>query len=224
MLKFHNINKAYQTLDGKKVIFNDYNLAINEGEIVAIIGSNGTGKSTLTKLLTGDIPLDSGDITIMNKSVINLPTYKRKKIISSVYQDPRMGTAENMTVLENMSLADNKGKSYGFRFCINKKRISFYKEQLKRLNLGLEDKLNVEVRQLSGGQRQAIALLMITLNPPKILILDEHTSALDPKTSKVVMDMTRRLIKEHNITTIMISHNLDIVREYSDRVVTLKAS
>lgn len=221
MLEFRNVNKSFDSIDGRKEVIKDFNIRILKGEFIALWGSNGTGKSTIFNLLTGDISLDSGDILVDNRSITNYAPHQRKNYIARVYQDPTLGTASNMTVLENLAIADNKGKIFGISSLVQRDRISYYRSLLGRLNLGLEEKLHIPVSQLSGGQRQALALIMITLKPPKILILDEHTSALDPKTSSIVMDMTMDIIKEHSITAIMICHNRDIVDRYSDRVIDL---
>lgn len=222
MLIFKNISKGFETIDGIKTLFNGLDLTIEKRDFVSIIGTNGAGKSTLVKLLIGDIPLDGGQILLNGQSIGHQPAYKRKKYIAKVYQDPTKGTASHMTILENMALADGKGKAFGLRISVNKKRIPYYIEELKTLNLGLENQLNTNVSQLSGGQRQALALLMATMKKPDLLVLDEHTSALDPKTALVVMEKTKEVVDRHQIPALMISHNMDLVTGYSNRVIKLE--
>ncbi len=221
MLMFKNIVKRFETLDGVKVLFDQFNLSIDSNDFVSIIGTNGAGKSTLVKLLIGDLSLDEGEIYLRGTAIGDLPAYERKMKIAKVYQDPKKGTAGNMTILENMALADGKGKPYGLKMSVNKKRIPYYKEELKTLNLGLENQLHTNVSELSGGQRQALALVMATMKKPEILVLDEHTSALDPKTAQVVMDKTKELVNRHQIPALMITHNMDLALHYGNRLIKL---
>jgi putative ABC transport system ATP-binding protein len=221
VLIFRNITKSFETLDGAKTIFNQFNLSIDANDFVSIIGTNGAGKSTLVKLLIGDLPLDDGDIFLNGTSLGDLPAFKRKLHIAKVYQDPTKGTAGNMTILENMALADGKGKPYGLKMSVNKKRIAYYRDELKTLNLGLEDQLHTNVSELSGGQRQALALIMATMKKPEILVLDEHTSALDPKTAQIVMEKTKELVERHQIPALMITHNMDLAMQYGNRLIKL---
>ena len=222
MIELKSIYKYYNPgTVNEMCLFEDFNLNIKKGEFVSVIGSNGSGKTSMLNLICGSIPLDKGDIIIEGKSIAKLPEYIRNKRIGRVYQNPSLGTCPEMTILENLSLADNKGKKFGLSFGINKTRVDYYKEILSGLGLGLEEKLNTKVKSLSGGQRQALTLLMSTLTPIEFLILDEHTAALDPKTSAVIMEKTRQLIERKKITTVMISHNMKDAIKYSDRVIML---
>ena len=182
MLELKNINKYYNAgTVNEMCLFKDFNLSIADGEFVSVIGSNGSGKTSMLNLICGSIPVDSGTITMGGVDITKMPEYKRQRRIGRVYQHPAMGTCPNMTILENMALADNKGKPFNLLPGTNKSRIDFYRDQLKILGLGLEDKMGVKVGVLSGGQRQAMALLMSTMTPIEFLILDEHTAALDPE-------------------------------------------
>ena len=166
-------------------------------------------------------PLDEGRIIINGKDITRIPEYKRQRRIGRVYQNPAMGTCPTMTILENMSLADNKGKAFNLRPGTNRLRLEYYRESLRSLGLGLEDKMDVKVGVLSGGQRQAMALLMSTMTPIEFLILDEHTAALDPKTAETIMELTGKIVKEKNLTTIMVTHNLRYAVEYGDRLLMM---
>ncbi|WP_061994169.1 ATP-binding cassette domain-containing protein [Clostridium sp. ATCC 25772] len=222
MLKLKSINKGFNkgTIN-ETSIFNNFNLEINKGEYITIVGSNGAGKSTLLNIISGSLELDSGNIFLEERDITNLKEHKKSKIISRVFQDPTKGTSPSMTILENLSLADNKGKKFGLSLGVNKKKIEEFKNHLSILNLGLEDKINTKVGMLSGGQRQALSLLMATLNTPKILLLDEHTAALDPKTSETIINLTNNIVKEKNITTIMITHNLNHAIEFGNRLLMM---
>lgn len=222
MIELMNINKYYNpgTIN-EMCLFNGFDLTIHDGEFISVVGSNGSGKTSMLNIICGSIPIDRGSIRINNTDITNMPEYKRQRRIGRVYQNPAMGTCPSMTVLENMSLADNKGKSFNLSNGTNKKRIGFYKESLKSLNLGLEDKLNVPVGSLSGGQRQAMALLMATMTPIEFLILDEHTAALDPKTADIIMQLTDKIVKEKKLTTIMVTHNLRYAIEYGSRLIMM---
>ena len=209
MLELKGIKKYYNPgTVNEMCLFDNFNLKIEKGEFVSVVGSNGSGKTSMLNLICGSIPTDDGQILIDGKDISRQKEYQRSAVIGRVYQNPSMGTCPSMTILENMSLADNKGKSYGLRRGTNKARIDYYREQLRQLNLGLEDKLDVKVGVLSGGQRQAMALLMSTMTPIDFLILDEHTAALDPKTAELIMELTDKIVKEKHITTIMVTHNL----------------
>lgn len=222
MLELKNINKYYNAgTVNEMCLFQDFNLKIDEGEFVSVVGSNGSGKTTLLNLICGSIPLDSGTISINGESITKMPEYKRQRRIGRVYQNPAMGTCPNMTILENMALADNKGKPFNLLPGTNKARIDFYRDQLKTLGLGLEDKLQVKVGVLSGGQRQAMALLMSTMTPIEFLILDEHTAALDPKTAETIMELTDQIVREKHLTTIMVTHNLRFAVDYGNRLLMM---
>ncbi len=222
MIKFFNADKAFKTIDGIKSVFRGLNLKIEEGDFITLIGSNGAGKSTLIKLISGDLELDGGSLMIDSKDVTEENAYLRKQNIACVYQNPELGTAYNMTVYENLSLADNKGKAFALKRGLNRKRKSFYKEVLSELNLGLENQMNTLVGDLSGGQRQAVSLIMSILNPPKLLLLDEFTSALDPVTAELILKKTSQIIRERGITTLMITHNLEDAIDYGNRLIMLK--
>ena len=222
MLELKNINKYYNAgTVNEMCLFRDFNLKIGEGEFVSVVGSNGSGKTTLLNLICGSIPLDSGTILIGRENITKMPEYKRQRRIGRVYQNPAMGTCPNMTILENMALADTKGKSFNLLPGTNKARIDFYRDQLKTLGLGLEDKLQVKVGVLSGGQRQAMALLMSTMTPIEFLILDEHTAALDPKTAETIMELTDKIVQAKHLTTIMVTHNLRFAVEYGNRLLMM---
>lgn len=222
MLNIESINKGFNkgTIN-ETSIFTNFNLEINKGDFITIVGSNGAGKSTLLNIISGALEADSGKIILEGKDITTLQEHKRAKFISRVFQDPTKGTSPSMTILENLSLAENKGSSFGLSLGVNKKNIEEFKNHLSILNLGLEDKLNTKVGLLSGGQRQALSLLMATLNTPKILLLDEHTAALDPKTSETIINLTNSIVKEKNITAIMITHNLSHAIEFGNRLLMM---
>lgn len=222
MLELKGIQKYYNPgTVNEMCLFQDFNLQVEKGEFLSVVGSNGSGKTSMLNIICGSIPLEAGQILIGGSDITKEKEYKRNKRIGRVYQNPAMGTCPSMTILENMSLADNKGKLYGLSKGTNKARITYYREQLRLLNLGLEDKLDVKVGQLSGGQRQAMALLMSTMTPIEFLILDEHTAALDPKTAELIMELTDKIVKEKHLTTIMVTHNLRYAIEYGNRLVMM---
>ncbi|MDF2537340.1 MAG: transporter related protein [Herbinix sp.] len=222
MLELCGIHKYYNPgTVNEMCLFRNFDLSIQDGEFVSVVGSNGSGKTSMLNIICGSIPIDKGRIKINNTDITNMPEYKRQRRIGRVYQNPSMGTCPNMTILENMSLADNKGKTFNLLKGTNKKRIDYYKDNLKALNLGLEDKLNIPVGSLSGGQRQAMALLMATMTPIEFLILDEHTAALDPKTAELIMELTDKIVKDKKLTTIMVTHNLRYAVEYGNRLIMM---
>ena len=222
MLKLNHINKYYNAgTVNEMCLFRDFNLSIEDGQFVSVVGSNGSGKTSMLNIICGSIPVDQGTIEIGGVDITNMPEYKRQRRIGRVYQDPARGTCPHMTILENMSLADNKGKPFNLLQGTNRQRVDDYRESLKSLGLGLEDKMNVKVGVLSGGQRQAMALLMSTMTPIEFLILDEHTAALDPKTAEVIMELTDKVVKEKKLTTIMVTHNLRYAVEYGDRLLMM---
>ena len=227
-----NIKNSYLKLDGIKktynpgsvnevVIFRDFSLAVEKGSFVSVVGSNGSGKTTLLGLVCGSVPMDGGSITLDGEDITKLREFERARYIGRVFQSPDMGTCPALTILENMSLADNKGGSFGLSRAVDKNRIDFYKTRLELLRLGLENRTEQPVGTLSGGQRQALALLMCTLTPIKLLVLDEHTAALDPASSDNVMALTEGTVKELGITTLMVTHNLRHAAEHGDRLVML---
>ena len=218
MLELKNISKYYNPGSVNEMcLFQDFNLTIRDHEFVSVVGSNGSGKTSLLNIICGSIGVDSGNIIVNGTDITGKKDFLRQRKIGRVYQDPSKGTCPSMNILENMSLADNKGKGYGLTKGVNKARIEEYRESLKQLNLGLEDKLYTKVGSLSGGQRQALALLMSTMTPIEFLILDEHTAALDPKTAEIIMELTDKIVREKKVTTIMVTHNLRYAVEYGDR-------
>lgn len=222
MLELKNISKIYNPgLVTEMCLFDGFNFTVNDGEFVSVIGSNGSGKTSMLNIICGSIPINGGDVLINGKSINKKKDFERYTNIGRVYQNPAMGNCPNMTILENMSLADNKGKPFGLSFALNKKRFDFYKEQLAALGLGLEDKLQVKMGALSGGQRQAVSLLMATLTPIDFLILDEHTAALDPKTAEIIMELTNKIVTEKKLTAIMVTHNLRYAVEYGSRLIMM---
>lgn len=222
MLELKNIYKYYNPgTVNEMCLFENYNLTVKDGEFVSVVGSNGSGKTSMLNIICGSIPVENGKIFLDGKDITNEKEYKRNRKIGRVYQNPAFGTCPSMTILENMSLADHKGKFFGLQRGVSKKRMEYYQELLKPLNLGLEDKMHVKVGSLSGGQRQAMALLMSTMTPIEFLILDEHTAALDPKTSEIIMELTGKIVKEKKLTAIMVTHNLRYAVEYGDRILMM---
>lgn len=222
MLELKNIHKFYNPgTVNEMCLFENFNLSVPTGQFVSVVGSNGSGKTSLLNLICGSIDLDGGQVLIDGKDIAKQKEYQRQKYMGRVYQNPAMGTCPQMTILENMSLADNKGKFFGLKRGTEKARIEFYRENLRQLGLGLEDKLDIKVGSLSGGQRQAMALLMSTMTPIDFLILDEHTAALDPKTADLIMELTDKIVREKKLTTIMVTHNLRYAVEYGDRLLMM---
>ena len=219
ILELKDITKIFNKgTVNEATIFNGFNLSVEKGEFVSIVGSNGSGKTTLLNIISGNIPIEGGQLLLNGQDISKQKEYIRARKIGRVFQDPSKGTASTMTIAENMALAENKGKLYGLTRGLNKKKIEEYKQMLRSLNLGLEDKINVEVGALSGGQRQALTLLLATMTPIDLLLLDEHTAALDPKTSQDIMDLTNRIVQEKQITTLMVTHNLRFAVEYGSRL------
>ncbi len=216
MLELTNINKYYnQGTVNEMCLFENFSLTIGDGEFVSVVGSNGSGKTSMLNIICGSIPVDSGTISIGGKDITKMPEHRRLRTIG------RVGTCPSMTILENMAMADTKGKSFNLRPGTDKRRIDYYRDSLKVLGLGLEDKLDVKVGVLSGGQRQAMALLMSTMTPIEFLILDEHTAALDPKTAETIMELTGRIVEEKKLTTIMVTHNLRYAADYGNRLLMM---
>lgn len=222
MLTLEKITKHYNPGSVNEMcLFDGFDFTVQDGEFVSVVGSNGSGKTSLLNLICGSIGTDGGRILVNGEDITRRQAYLRHRRIGRVYQDPSRGTCPSMTILENMSLADNKGRHYGLRKGINKEKIACYRELLSRLDLGLEEKLNTRVGDLSGGQRQAMALLMSTMTPIDFLILDEHTAALDPRTAEIIMKLTEQIVREKGVTTIMVTHNLRYALEYGNRLVML---
>lgn len=202
-------------------VFEDFSLTVRRHEFVSVVGSNGSGKTTLLNLLCGSLPLDGGSISVGVRDVTRLPEHKRAAFIGRVFQKPDKGTCPSLTILENMSLADNKNKRFGLSPSVDKKRVDFYKQKLELLHLGLENRTEQLVGTLSGGQRQALALLMCTMTPIELLVLDEHTAALDPQSSENVMELTEQLVQASKVTTLMVTHNLRHAAEHGSRLLML---
>ena len=222
MLRIRNLYKGFNLgTDYEKRIFEDFNLDIEEKQTTAIIGPNGCGKSTLLNLIAGNLTPESGKIEIDQVNLSNLSEKDRSRHLSRVHQNPSMGVSPSLSILENMAIADNKCKKFNLTGLVNKNRITYYKNLLKPLDLGLENMMDTKVCLLSGGQRQSLALVMASMNKPKLFLLDEHTAALDPKTSKLVMNRTKKLINDTKITTLMITHNMRDAVTYSDRIIML---
>ena len=222
MLELRSIYKYYNAgTVNEMCLFENFSLTIPDHQFVSVVGSNGSGKTSLLNMICGSILLDEGQILMGDHDITRLPEHKRLRRIGRVYQNPAMGTCPSMTILENMSMADNKGKPFNLRLGTDRKRIDYYREALRSLGLGLEDKMDVKVGVLSGGQRQAMALLMSSMTPIEFLILDEHTAALDPKTAETIMELTDKIVREKKLTTIMVTHNLRYAVEYGDRLLML---
>ncbi|MBR3978162.1 MAG: ABC transporter ATP-binding protein [Oscillospiraceae bacterium] len=222
MLKIENVRKVFNggTVN-EKVALNGLNLELKPGDFVTVIGGNGAGKSTMLNAVAGVYEVDEGSIFIDGVDVTKLPEYKRAKFIGRVFQDPMMGTAATMQIEENLALAARRGKARTLRSGITRQEREQYKEQLKILDLGLEERMTSKVGLLSGGQRQALTLLMATLQEPKLLLLDEHTAALDPKTAAKVLEATQKIVDRSNLTTLMITHNMRDAIAYGNRLVMM---
>lgn len=222
MLQAENIKKTFfKGTINEKIALRGVDLHLAEGDFATIIGGNGAGKSTLLNSLAGVFGIDEGRIAIDGTDVTKMPEYKRARYIGRVFQDPMMGTAANMQIEENLLLAMRRGKPMGLRWIFQKEQTEIIKEKLAKLGLGLEDRLSMRMGLLSGGQRQSITLLMATMLHPKLLLLDEHTAALDPKTAAKVLDLTNRLVSENKLTTLMITHNMRDALTYGNRLIMM---
>ena len=222
MLELKELYKTFNpgTINAKAAL-NGLSLTLNDGDFVTVIGGNGAGKSTMLNAIAGVFPVDSGSILIDGQDVTKLPEHKRAALLGRVFQDPMMGTAPTMMIEENLALAARRGQRRGLKWGITPLERADYKELLRTLDLGLEDRLTSKVSTLSGGQRQALTLLMATLKRPKLLLLDEHTAALDPKTAAKVMELTDRIVREGQLTTLMITHNMRDAIQYGNRLIML---
>lgn len=205
----------------EKVAIDRLSLDINKGDFITVIGGNGAGKSTLMNAITGVFGIDSGSIVLDGVDISRLPEHKRAKYFGRVFQDPMMGTVPNMEIQENLALAYRRGKKHGLGWGISEKERELYKAQLSRLGLGLEKRMTAKAGLLSGGQRQAVTLLMATLVSPKMLLLDEHTAALDPKTAAKVLELTDEIIKENGLTSLMVTHNMQNAIDYGNRLIMM---
>lgn len=224
MLELKNISKTFNAgTVNEKVALDNINLTLNDGDFVTVIGGNGAGKSTMLNAIAGVWQPDCGNIIIDGTDITNMPDYKRAKFLGRVFQDPMMGTAANMLLEENLSLANRRGKSRGLRWSITSSERRKYREMLSELGLGLEDRLSTRMGLFSGGQRQAVTLLMATMNSPKLLLLDEHTAALDPKTAAKVLELSDKFIKENNLTALMVTHNMKDAIAHGNRLIMMNA-
>lgn len=223
MLKLSNIYKTFNvgTINEKRVLDN-VNLTLNDGDFVTVIGGNGAGKSTLQNIISGTYFPDFGSIEINGIDITKYPEYKRAKYIGRVFQDPMLGTASDMWIEENMTLAYKRGDRRSFfKWMIDKEREEIFKKEISKLGLSLENRMKTKVRLLSGGQRQALTLLMATLKKPELLLLDEHTAALDPKTAKLVLDITKDIVEKEHITTLMVTHNMKDAISVGNRLIMM---
>ena len=222
MLEIKNVRKTFNknTINEKEAL-NGINLHLDEGDFVTVIGGNGAGKSTMLNMIAGVYPIDSGKIEIDGVNISREPEYKRARYIGRVFQDPMMGTAAGMEIQENMALAFRRGQRRGLGWGIKANEKDFYHDALMKLGLGLQTRMTNKVGLLSGGQRQALTLLMATLQKPKLLLLDEHTAALDPKTAKKVLEITQEIVEEQNLTTLMITHNMKDAISIGNRLVMM---
>lgn len=222
MLVLSNVEKTFNkgTINEKKAL-NGVNLHMHPGDFITIIGGNGAGKSTTLNMIAGVYPIDAGKIILDGDNISRKPEHARAKYLGRVFQDPMMGTAASMEIEENLALAYRRGKSRGLRWGITKEEKELYHEKLKMLDLGLEDRMTTKVGLLSGGQRQALTLLMATLQHPKLLLLDEHTAALDPKTAKNVLDLTEKIIAENDLTALMVTHNMKDAIRLGNRLIMM---
>lgn len=224
MLELKNIVKIFNAgTVNEKVALNDFSLTLDDGDFVTVIGGNGAGKSTMLNAVAGAFPVDGGQIIIDGTDVTKLPEHKRAKYIGRVFQDPMMGTAGDMWVEENLAIADRRGKSRGLKWAITKKDREKYRAVLTELGLGLENRLTTKMKLLSGGQRQAVTLLMAAMEKPKLLLLDEHTAALDPKTAAKVLEITDRIVAENHLTTLMVTHNMKDAIAHGNRLIMLNS-
>ena len=224
MLDIIQVNKTFNrnTVNENKAL-TSLSLSLNDGDFVTVIGGNGSGKSTMLNAVAGVLSVDSGQIFIDENEVTSLAEHRRAPYIGRVFQDPMMGTASSMSIEENLALARRRGQRRGLRWGLPKRDRDFYREKLKELELGLEDRLTVKTGLLSGGQRQALTLLMATLKKPRLLLLDEHTAALDPKTARTVLDLTEKMVARHAITTLMVTHNMKDAITLGNRLVMFHA-
>ena len=222
MLKMNNITKTFNsgTVD-ERVALDHLSLTLRDGDFVTVIGGNGAGKSTMQNAICGTWQPDEGSIELDGVNVSSLPEYKRARYLGRVYQDPMMGTAPDMQLEENLALAYRRGKKLGLRWHINREERDMYRERLRELNLGLEDRLTTKVGLLSGGQRQAVTLLMASLQKPRLLLLDEHTAALDPATAAKVLELSDRIVQENGLTTMMITHNMKDAIRHGNRLIMM---
>lgn len=222
MLKIKNVSKTFNpgTVNEKKAL-NNINLEVHDGDFITIIGGNGAGKSTLMNMIAGVYPIDCGYIYLADKNISLLKEHQRAQMVGRVFQDPMLGTASDMAIQENLAMANRRGMKRGLRWGITKEEKEFFYKTLQRLGLGLEDRMTVKVGLLSGGQRQALTLLMATLKKPKLLLLDEHTAALDPRTAHKVLKITEEIVDEQKLTALMVTHNMQDAINIGNRLIMM---
>ena len=222
MLKIQGITKTFfpGTVNERRALAG-IDLHLEPGDFVTIIGSNGAGKSTLLNAISGRLPIDTGTVTVAGTDVTRLPEHKRAEVVGRVFQDPMAGTAPNLTIEENLAMAYQRGKSRGLGLALNGRRRALFKEELAKLELGLDNRLTARVGLLSGGQRQALSLLMAGFTQPQVMLLDEHTAALDPQRAELVTDLTRRIVAEGNLTTLMVTHNMAQALSVGNRLIMM---
>ena len=222
MLKLDNINKIFnEGTPDEKVALDNINLSLAPGDFVTIIGSNGAGKSTMMNMISGALTPDYGSVEIEGRNVTGLPEYARSQYIGRVFQDPMAGTAPTMTIEENLAIAYSRNKKRTLRFGVNRDRRDFFRTSLERLHLNLENRLNAKVGLLSGGERQALSLLMATFTKPSILLLDEHTAALDPSRAELITQLTKELVEADNLTSLMVTHNMQQALDLGNRLIMM---
>ena len=222
MLQLKHVSKTFNKgMPTEKIALTDINLEVDDGDFITIIGGNGAGKSTMLNMISGVYPIDSGKVILNGEDISRMPEYARAKYLGRVFQDPMMGTAADMTIAENLAMARRRGKRRGLAWGVTKEESAEYVELLKKLDLGLETRLDSKVGLLSGGQRQALTLLMATLTKPDLLLLDEHSAALDPKTARKVLDLTRELVEEDHLTTLMVTHNMNDALAMGNRLIMM---
>jgi putative tryptophan/tyrosine transport system ATP-binding protein len=222
MLEITNVHKTFFAgTVNERAALRDINLSLSAGEFVTVIGSNGAGKSTILNITSGKLRPDTGTVTIDGTDVTRLADHSRARFIGRVFQDPMAGTSPDMTIEQNLAIAYERGKSRGLRPGVTRKKREFFKEELKSLELGLENRLKAKVGLLSGGQRQALSLLMATFSSPKILLLDEHTAALDPQRAELVSRLTAEVVERHGLTTLMVTHNMDQALRLGTRLIMM---
>ncbi|WP_144514024.1 ABC transporter ATP-binding protein [Bacillus sp. FJAT-22090] len=222
MLKLHAINKIFnEATADEKIALDQINLDLKEGDFVTVIGSNGAGKSTMLNMISGALTPDFGEIIIDGKDVSRLPEFKRSQLIGRVFQDPMAGTAPTMTIEENLAIAYSRNKKRGLKIGVDKQRKEFFLQSLEMLHLNLENRLNAKVGLLSGGERQALSLLMATFTKPSILLLDEHTAALDPSRAELITNLTKQLVEKDQLTTLMVTHNMQQALDLGNRLIMM---
>ncbi len=222
LIELRNIDLTYNPgTVNESCLFTNFNFKANRGEFVSIVGSNGSGKTSMLNLICGSLAAQSGKILLEGKDISKMPEYRRAKRIGRVFQNPALGTSPELSIMENLSLADNKGKRYGLGRGVESSSRERMRELVSTLHMGLEDKMDLKAGSLSGGQRQALALLIATMTPLELLILDEHTASLDPNSSETVMQLTDKLVADKGITAIMVTHNLRYAVEYGNRIMMM---